>query len=288
MTETTETIDLSVFGDAIAGEDSNETDESLHSDETASTDSADEQIDESTDDESPDTTPVRKFKVKVDGEELEVDESELLNGYSRQADYTRKAQALAEDRKAIEEARIEFEKSRIDIVSHDHDLLIKKADYLRVKNDVEKASLIDWTKWFNQDKDTATQAFAELQTLQAQKTSLEADLIKHEQSVISKREQANKTALAELKTKVVEAIPDWNDVKQDVMKAGLSHGFTAQEMNSITDIRHLKALADAARWNKYQASVKAKQPVKPKVEPVRSNGSVSGNKSLDSYLKAFG
>lgn len=38
------------------------------------------------------------YKVKVDGEELEVGLDELLNGYSRTADYTRKTQALAEER----------------------------------------------------------------------------------------------------------------------------------------------------------------------------------------------
>lgn len=44
------------------------------------------------------------FTVKVQGEELQVTQSELLNGYSRQADYTRKAQEVAEQRKSLEEA----------------------------------------------------------------------------------------------------------------------------------------------------------------------------------------
>ena len=39
------------------------------------------------------------YTVKVDGEEIEVTKEELLKGYMRQADYTRKTQALAEDRK---------------------------------------------------------------------------------------------------------------------------------------------------------------------------------------------
>lgn len=40
-------------------------------------------------------------RVKVDGEEVEVPVAELLQGYSRQADYTRKTQALAQEREQI-------------------------------------------------------------------------------------------------------------------------------------------------------------------------------------------
>lgn len=49
--------------------------------------------------------PSSKYvKVKVDGEEQSVPLEEALNGYQRQADYTRKQQALAEERKQAEEA----------------------------------------------------------------------------------------------------------------------------------------------------------------------------------------
>jgi hypothetical protein len=44
----------------------------------------------------------RYERVKVDGEELEVPYSELKRGYSREADYTRKTQALAQQRQEAE------------------------------------------------------------------------------------------------------------------------------------------------------------------------------------------
>lgn len=43
-----------------------------------------------------------KYKVKVEGKEEEVSLSELLSGYSRQADYTRKTQALAAERQRLD------------------------------------------------------------------------------------------------------------------------------------------------------------------------------------------
>ena len=56
-----------------------------------------------------------KYTIKVDGEELEVGIEELKNGYQRQADYTRKSQALAEQRKeteSIQSERMRLEQER--------------------------------------------------------------------------------------------------------------------------------------------------------------------------------
>jgi len=88
-------------------------------DETPSEEDKDESEDEGdspgdTDEESeeqPDQTSNRKFKVTVKGEdgadlEQEVDEKELVAGYQRHADYTRKAQALAQrEEQAVEVVR---------------------------------------------------------------------------------------------------------------------------------------------------------------------------------------
>jgi len=46
----------------------------------------------------------RTFKVKVDGEDLDVTEAELLAGYSRQGDYSRKTAALAQERAQLQAA----------------------------------------------------------------------------------------------------------------------------------------------------------------------------------------
>lgn len=72
-------------------------------------DSPDDADDES--DEQPDPTSGRKFKVTVKGEdgadlEQKVDEKELVAGYQRQADYTRKTQELARrEEQAVEIVR---------------------------------------------------------------------------------------------------------------------------------------------------------------------------------------
>ena len=54
-----------------------------------------------TDQELAATDAPRTFIAKVDGQELEVTEKELVDGYQRQADYTRKAQDLAAQREQL-------------------------------------------------------------------------------------------------------------------------------------------------------------------------------------------
>ena len=66
----------------------NETEEEVEDDE-AEEEELDDQV------ESEEDTEPQVFAVKVNGEELEVTEDELVKGYSRNRDYTRKTQELA-------------------------------------------------------------------------------------------------------------------------------------------------------------------------------------------------
>ena len=70
-----------------------------------------EEIQESDEVEYSDEEVVQKprYKVKAAGEEIEVDEDELIKGYQQGADYTKKSQALAEQRKALEAERSHLE-----------------------------------------------------------------------------------------------------------------------------------------------------------------------------------
>lgn len=101
-------------------------------DETEQTTPPEEQEQESETDEEKgeedeiEQTPAPKtFKVKVDGAEHEVTEDELLKGYSRQQDYTRKTTELSEQRKAV---ATESDAIRVDRAAYaDQIAMLKKA-----------------------------------------------------------------------------------------------------------------------------------------------------------------
>lgn len=57
--------------------------------------------DETKDPETDTPSEDKKFTAKVDGKDVEVTLEELLNGYQRQSDYTKKTQALAQEKAAL-------------------------------------------------------------------------------------------------------------------------------------------------------------------------------------------
>ena len=83
-------------------------------DEPETDDDSPDDADEESDEEQPDPTSSRKFKVTVKGEdgadlEQEVDEKELVAGYQRHAEFTRKTQMLAQR----EEQAVEVVKAKV-------------------------------------------------------------------------------------------------------------------------------------------------------------------------------
>ena len=75
--------------------ESEEVEEESDEDELEATDEDDEDSDE--------VEEAQTFKVKANGEEQDVTLNELVEGYQKGSDYTKKSQHLAEQRKAVEE-----------------------------------------------------------------------------------------------------------------------------------------------------------------------------------------
>ena len=81
------------------------TDEFDHLDDEQDSESDEdrEQPEHNEDGDNQEQSDEPKYKVKVDGQEVEVTQEELLRGYMRQSDYTRKTQQLANQRQQIEQ-----------------------------------------------------------------------------------------------------------------------------------------------------------------------------------------
>ena len=92
--------------EAVTEEPTEETEIEVTEDDLLETDEDTDEAAEAETEEAPETGET--YKVTVDGETVEVSLKEALAGYQRQADYTRKAQALATEREAIEQAKGEF------------------------------------------------------------------------------------------------------------------------------------------------------------------------------------
>lgn len=226
-----------------------------------------------------------KYTIKVDGEELEVGIEELKNGYQRQADYTRKSQALAEQRKETE--AIQSERQRLEQERQMY------ANGLQMLQDQQSSKLqefenIDWTALKADDpyqymlkKDEYRDAQEKVQNVQQQQI-----LIQQEQAEEAQKARAH--FVQQEYNRLVEALPEWNDqestIKKDVQEYARSVGFLPEEINQLADHRSVLVIKKAMEYDKLTTKVAPKKKAVKKVPKVQKSG--RGNSKEDTAAEA--
>jgi len=188
---------------------------------------------------------VIKWKT-AEGEEYEVPESELKNGYMRDQDYRHKTQALATER---EKASGEFQNAMQRVNAYGEQ--IAQLGVVRHR----MGSLESALQQINREDDPGRYATyqAELLSVQRAHDQLVQSLSQSQQQMQNalKQEVAQKQqqVLGELQAE----IPGFSsDMLKTWDEAARSYGFTAEELSTVTDKRMLKMLADAAKFRELQ------------------------------------
>ena len=227
-----------------------------------------------------------KYTIKVDGEELEVGIEELKNGYQRQADYTRKSQALAEQRKETE--AIQSERQRLEQERQMY------ANGLQMLQEQQSSKLqefenVDWTALKTEDpyqymlkKDEYRDAQEKVQNVQQQQI-----LIQQEQAEEAQKARAH--FVQQEYNRLVEALPEWNDqestIKKDVQEYAKSVGFLPEEINQLADHRSVLVIKKAMEYDKLTTKVAPKKKAVKKVPKVQKSG--RGNSKEDAATEAI-
>lgn len=200
--------------------------------------------------EEPEETP--RYRVKVGNEELEVDLDELIKGYSRTSDYTKKTQTLAEQRKAIE-----AERTRIDEAAKLRD------QYAQRLTVIEQMLASQPEENLAELKETDPIQYA-VKVAERSERDKQLAVIRQERQAIAARQQAEqqerlKQHLASEAEKLRSAIPEMaDDVKGEVIRKEIkdfarSIGWSEQELASVYDHRAVLTLYQAMQWQKLQS-----------------------------------
>lgn len=224
-------------------------------DEDATTETVEAQ-DEAQEDIQNESSEEPTYQVKVQGQTMEVTLDELLQGYQREADYTRSKQDLS------------LEKSRLDqTLQRSQSEINQKLAKLNELNSAAQAQLqqeyanIDFERLYEDDP-------AEASKLE-HKMRKRADNL---QRIHYETQQAQQEELARFvqdeQSKMLSLIPEFNDPNKasalrNDMKSYLSRqGFKDQEINSIYDSRQVMLIRDALAYDKIR---RANPKVKKKV-----------------------
>ena len=217
--------------------------------EEGSEDYTDESAEETEAEEEVSQEP-QKFKVKVDNEEIEVTLEELQQGYSRTKDYTKKTQALAETRKAVEaeKARIEEAKQLRDTYAQRLQVI---EQMLNQNPDNENLAELKESDPIGYAIKVAERAEREkqLQAVQAEKQRIA-------QQQQAEQQEYLKNHLASEASKLKGWIPEFRDeVKADIARKEIkayakSIGFSDQELANVYDARAVQTLYKAMQYEK--------------------------------------
>jgi len=202
--------------------------------------------DDSDDSESP------AYTVKVDGEECEVTLEEALSGYQRQADYTRKSMALAEQRRELQDAAEEVITKQTE---YDERLdLVEQVLQQQVPDDVDWAEVKrNRPKEYRALRDQYEENKEALENIQAERQRAREEA---QQLLARQREQVVQVE----QDKLHAAIPEWSDpeTKQEEVKqivdTATSYGFAPKDVEDIVDHRLVLLLRDAMQWRTYQGN----------------------------------
>jgi hypothetical protein len=194
------------------------------------------------------------YTVKVDGDEYEVTQDELLNGYQRQQAYTKRSQELAEQRKAFEAEAQQVAQMRdayaqqLEQLSQYNQQILGDAepDWDALAKEYSAEELFLYKTKLDQQKEQARQVESERQVIAQQQA--QEQQVQMQQHLAVQREQ------------MLDRIPQWRDEnvrtseREQVIKyAQQSVGFSPQEIANASDARAIELLYKAWQWDNLQS-----------------------------------
>jgi len=209
-------------------------------------DEAQEQEATEEDEEEVQETP--RYRVKTGDEEVEVDLDELIKGYSRTSDYTKKTQNLAEQRKVVE-----AERSRIDEAARLRDQYAQRLQVIEQLltqpeedlNALKDQDPIGYAVKMGERMEKERQLAAVRQEQQQIATQQQAEYQQRLQATLSSEAERLKAAIPEFADK-----EKGESVRRELRDLAKSVGYSDQELSAVYDHRALLVLYKAAQYDK--------------------------------------
>ena len=195
-----------------------------------------------------------KYRVKAAGEEREVTLDELIKSYQLGTDYTKKSQAVAEERKVVE-----AERQRIEEAKYLRDQYAERLQVIeQMLNQQPETENLDYLK--ETDPIGYAVKVAELSQREKQLAQVRAEQARiAEQQQREQQEQLGQVVQAESR-KLAEVIPEYADpqkgetLRRELREFGLKAGFSDQELANVYDSRAVLTLYKAMQYDKLQSA----------------------------------
>jgi len=266
-----------VWGKALALEsgeepesEDNQPDPEVPEEEEPEEDEQDDELEEEEEDEKAEPEQ-QLYKVRSDGEDLNVGLDELLSSYSRQSSYTKKSQSLAEAKKAFEQESADSREIRAQALQ-----ILENAKAAQTQAPQKDAQYWQDLKTMDPMQYLVERDEVREQQFQSQYQDQQIEMLKAQEAA---EQRANLESYVDSQKGVLaELIPEWADQKvadaekKLILAYGLKTGFSQEELDNTFDARAASTMRKAALYD--QLTTKRKG-LKPSVKTSMKGGSQS-------------
>jgi hypothetical protein len=230
-------------------------------------------------DEADEEGSAQTYTVRVDGEEVQVTIDELLSGYSRTQDYTRKTMALADQRKSLE--------GELEQIRQERAQLSQVLEQIDVQDQEQEPN---WDALYQQDP----QQWLIQREVWRERQERKRALVEEKQRLLQAQEADKQRVISQFvqqeQVKLNDVLPQWRDEKvakaekAQVAEYAKKIGFTDQEIAQFYDHRAVTTLYKAMKFDELQSG---KPKAAKKTAPVAKAGAANTTpKARDAYRKS--
>jgi len=242
-----------------------------------------ESEEESEEDEVEEESEV--YAVKVDGEELEVSLDELISGYSRHSDYTRKTQEIASERNQMAKMQQHWANEILQTQSERQQYIETLGQVVNNSmSGLEQFANVDWDSLKESDPIAFMTKREELREAQDRVQSMRNEQGMAQQQQFEELQRMKGMAVKEEQQRLLEVVPEMADatkrkeIASSMTSYALEQGFSQEELKELVDHRHFLVLMKAQKYDALQNSDVKSKKLKNKPKVIRA-GKGSNKKS---------
>lgn len=225
----------------------------------------------------------QRYRVKAGDDEAEVTLDELKNSYMRNADYTRKTQQVAEQRKAAEAelAAVQGERQRYaDQLAVVEQALSQQEPTQEYWNELYEADPLEYTR----QRDLARDRKEAMGQIQAEQQRVQSEQVAQLQAHAQQR-------LAQERDRMNELIPEWLDEqvaareKAAVVTYAQRQGYSDVELAQVSDARAVSMIRKAYLYDELMSGKPAAQKKASKAPKMTKSGQPKSSKQTTQRRK---
>ena len=247
-------------------------------DESLEEESEEEEVEEASEDtDEPEVEGEDLYAVTVNGEEQTIPLDELLKGYSRQSDYTKKTQELSQQRRGMDDLHKKWEAEIAQIGA-------ERQYYVNALQSAMDGSLgqlnqfsnIDWERLKNENPLEYVTKRDEYRETQDNLRRYEAQQKEAVAAQNAANHESHQRMVHEEHGKLVEALPDWAEptkrqsLGEEIKAYAVSQGYTPEEIKGLVDHRNFLTLYKSMKYDKASAPDVVRKKVKNKPRVIRA------------------